>query len=277
MAGHQNGSAATGAPERSDPTAARTVVVITGASRGLGRALTEHYLAAGAQVLAISRRAPSELAGLAQGAGGALNLIEGDLSLDAGIETVAAQIRAQLANLALDARRDCILINNAGAVDPVNVVDKLDDARAITRAFCLNVTAPIALTSAVLSQCGTTQTNCRILNISSGAGRNPTSGWTVYCATKAALDMATRVLNAEGKSQSVRAVALAPGVLDTDMQYTLRSKEQADFPARHRFVALHADGKLSAPQHVAARIAHYLNQADFGATEIDDIRHYDKS
>ncbi len=261
----------------SDPAAmpaSDTIVVITGASRGLGLALAECYVDAGAHVITITRSANPELAQRAQAQGTTLTPIEADLSCPDGVQAAAAQLRAALGDTQPSTTRH-ILINNAGAVEPVNVASDLNDAQAITRAFALNVTAPLIITAAMLDSLPAGHRECRILNISSGAGRNPTSGWSVYGATKAALDMATRVLNTEQAGSGVRAVALAPGVVDTGMQATLRNQDTRNFPARERFVALRAEGRLRSAGDVATRIVHYLNRDDFGTTEIDDIRNYD--
>lgn len=248
-------------------------VIITGASRGLGLALALRYLDDGAHVITITRAAVPALAQRAREAGSQLSSIHADLSTASGVECAGSAVKAALDAIAAASSR-VILINNAGAVEPVDVAQALTDPEAITRAFGLNVSAPIALTAAVLSSLPEQGRDCRILNISSGAGRQPTAGWSVYCATKAALDMATRVLNVEQSSRGVRAVALAPGVVDTGMQNTLRSQSTDHFPAQARFAALHAEGKLSSADDVAARIHLYLNRDDFGATEIDDIRNY---
>jgi len=251
-----------------------TLVIISGASRGLGAALTRLFLAEQAQVIALARKSDAGLTQWATQHGASLTQSEVDLSTDDGAQSAARQIETALKASASSVKR-VILINNAGAVDPVNVAHAHTDAKAITHAFALNVTAPIVLTAAVLSNVDARTTACQILNISSGAGRNPSPGWSVYCATKAALDMATRVLNVEQTASNVRAVALAPGVIDTDMQINIRSKDQAKFPVRDKFLALHADGKLSSPDNVALRIRNYLNRDDFGTIEIDDIRNYD--
>ena len=92
--------------------------------------------------------------------------------------------------------------------------------------------------------------------------------------------IATRVLNAAQRAASsgdgrIKAVALAPGVIDTDMHATIRGQAAERFPALDRFQALHDDGRLTAPTAVAQRIYAYLNRDDFGTTEIDDIRNYD--
>lgn len=254
--------------------ASGTTVVITGASRGLGLALAERYVDAGAHVITITRSANPYLAQRAQAQGATLTAIEADLACPSGVQAAATELRAVLRQAPTLAGRH-ILINNAGAVEPVNLASDLHDPQAIAHAFALNVTAPLIITAAMLDSLLADQRDCRILNISSGAGRNPTAGWSVYCATKAALDMATRVLNAEQAEGGVRAVALAPGVVDTGMQATLRSQDTRNFPARERFVALRDEGKLRSADNVATSIHHYLNRDDFGTIEIDDIRKYD--
>lgn len=246
-------------------------VIITGASRGLGLALAQQYIDGHAHVITITRAAVSELAQRAAHAHAKLESIEADLSTAAGLDQASRALALALQAVSGASQR-VILINNAGAVDPVDVASSLNDPTAITRAFALNVTAPIVLTAALLANVPQDGRDCRILNVSSGAGRAPTAGWSVYCATKAALDMATRVLNLEQAGRGVRAVALAPGVVDTGMQHTLRSQPRTQFPAQDRFVALHAEGKLRSAADVATGILQYLNRDDFGKTEIDDIR-----
>ncbi|MGP1615597.1 MAG: SDR family NAD(P)-dependent oxidoreductase, partial [Pollutimonas bauzanensis] len=112
----------------------------------------------------------------------------------------------------------------------------------------------------------------RILNISSGAGRNPTAGWGVYCATKAALDHYTQVLHAE--NHGARVASLAPGVIDTGMQEKIRGSDAASFPNVERFAQMHEQGQLSSPGAVAEKILRYLAHDDFGATVLDDIRNH---
>ena len=257
-------------------SAIHTVVILTGASRGLGAALARTVLTAGVHLITLARRNDDALSAAAAAADARHTGIAADLSDDAGMTLAAGRVRDILTN---STAARVVLINNAGNVEPVDIAVGLHDNVAIGRALALNVTAVICLTAAVLAALRDTVSDCRVLNISSGAGRNPTPGWTVYCATKAAVDMATRVLNAEqragGRATRINAVALAPGVVDTDMQRTIRSQAAARFPALDRFEALHAEGRLTAPDVVAQRIYAYLNRDDFGTIEIDDIRNYD--
>ncbi|ARP90367.1 short-chain dehydrogenase [Bordetella genomosp. 9] len=248
----------------------QSVVVLTGASRGLGAALARELAQPGVRLITLARRQDPELAAHAAARGAALEQMAVDLSDPQGAADAAERIAAQLPR---DAGR-YVLVNNAGTVSPVAPVDGLDDPAAITQALNLNVVAVMLLTSRFLAATRGLTAERRVLNISSGAGRNPTSGWGVYCATKAALDMYTRVAKQEHGEGDARFVSLAPGVVDTDMQAAIRASDPGAFPALPRFQDLHAGGKLSSPADVAARIAAYLERDDFGATEIDDIRNY---
>src|SRR5690606_23678481 len=122
-----------------------------------------------------------------------------------------------------------VLINNAGTVEPIGRSDSLHSPAAVIAAFALNVTAAVSLTAAFLQHTSSLGGERRILNISSGAGRNAMPGWGVYCATKAALDRYTEVLAAEHPPDT-RVVSLAPGVIDTAMQQTIRDSNSTDFP-----------------------------------------------
>ena len=91
-----------------------------------------------------------------------------------------------------------------------------------------------------------------LVMMSSGAGKQPFTGWSSYCAAKAALDMWVRVValeQAERKSKVVVA-SVGPGVVDTPMQAEIRSREHDAFPDVDRFQAMHADGKLASPSDV---------------------------
>jgi benzil reductase ((S)-benzoin forming) len=91
-----------------------------------------------------------------------------------------------------------------------------------------------------------------LINISSGAGQKPVSGWSAYCASKAAVDMFTRVVATEEPALS--AWSVAPGVIDTDMQAAIRSTAREDFPAIDRFLQLKEDEAFNSGAHVAREL-----------------------
>lgn len=245
-----------------------TVAVITGASRGLGQALASEWLRTGATVITLARTLSDELAGVASELGGSLRQLQVDLSQPASVETAAGLMSAALP---VDAKR-YVLVNNAGTVDPVSLSDGLFDAAAIERAFTLNVVSAMVLSAAFLRS-APTQADRRIVNISSGAGRKPTRGWPVYCATKAALDHYTRVLAEE--HPDLRVSALAPGVVDTAMQAHIRDSNRDHFPELDRFLQLHEHGQLADPVTVARKILHLVASDAFGHELLADIRNYD--
>lgn len=245
--------------------------IITGASRGLGAALARQSLRADRRIVCIARGGNEALEFAARDVPCYLEYLKHDL---ADAQATAALADRILADLPRDAKR-WVLINNAGMVEPVARGTALD-ACALERAIAVNLTAALLLSSRLVAATAGLATERRILHISSGAGRNPVAGWGVYCSLKAALDMHARTLNADaaGEPQPVRAVSLAPGVIDTTMQATIRASDAAQFPQVARFRALKDQGQLQDADAVAARILTYLERDDYGTREIDDIRNY---
>lgn len=248
----------------------QTVAIVTGSSRGLGAALAGQLATQVNQLITVARTDNRQLHKLARQHGCEHIHHEADLADPAQIEQAS---RAIFSQLDLSASQ-YILINNAGTLGPVGQYNSLGHNKAadITSAFNLNINSVIVLTAAFLTATRSTGADIRVINISSGAGRSPYPGWGVYCTTKAALDMYTRV--AKQEAPHAKLVSLAPGVIDTAMQKQIRELDPNDFPNRSRFTQLHDKGELSNPDQLAHKILNYLHRDDFGQTEIDDIRHY---
>jgi len=246
-----------------------TVAILTGASRGLGAALAFALAREGTHLVTLARSLHPTLGRHAQAHGCHLEEHTVDLSHPASAQAAAARV---FAGMPRNAQR-YVLINNAGTLGPVGLAG-YQQAEDIAAALNLNVTAAMVFTGHFLKATEGLAANRRILNISSGAGRNPVAGWGVYCSSKAALDMYTRTVKLEQGRHGARIASLAPGVIDTAMQASIRDTDPADFPDISRFTGLHANGQLAEPDAVAARILAYLDRDDFGATEVDDIRHY---
>ncbi|MEV8471073.1 SDR family oxidoreductase [Ralstonia sp. UNC404CL21Col] len=239
-----------------------SLFILTGASRGLGAALAQALMQPGHRLICVARGDNAELRAQATAAGVMLDWHQVDLS-----DAHAAEAWMTKTLAALPAFANVTLVLNAGAVEPIGTIDTLR-ADTLLPHLQLNLAGPMALTAALLRGTAAWNAQRRVLAISSGAARRPIAGWAAYCTGKAGLDMFVRAINADGDA-SVRAVALAPGVIDTDMQRTIRG---ADFAGVQRFRDLHAHGELVSPQDAAARIAAYLVRPDFGATELDDLR-----
>jgi sepiapterin reductase len=249
-------------------TTVDTVAIVTGASHGLGHALAMGLLCPGTLLITVARHHAAGLDERAAQSGARVQQIQADMSDPATAQATALRIAADMPR---NARR-YLLVNNAGTVEPVGLACNLGSAAAITAAFTLNVSSIMLLVAAFLQATQGLRVPRRILNISSGAGRRPTAGWGVYCATKAALDRYSEVLQAE--HHDVRVVSLAPGVIDTPMQEKIRGAQEKDFPDVERFKQLHQKGALAPAVATANKILHYLERDDFGSTVLDDIRNY---
>ena len=219
--------------------------IVTGDSRGLGAALARQLTDTGWEVLGLSR------------AGGH------DLGDPAALTAWLAG--NELADF-LAGATEVVLINNAGTLGPARPIGGADPAETIA-AVNLNVTAPILLTDAVV-RARPADADLRVAHVSSGAGRRPLEGWSVYCATKAAVDMHAQTLAAE-KLDGVRVAAIAPGIVDTDMQATIRSSD--DFPAREQFVEYKETGQLASPDDAAAAVLAVVNSASFGEEPVTRV------
>ena len=244
-----------------------TIAILTGASRGIGAAMARGLVKPGTRLITLARREDPELAAHARSQDVQLEQLSVDLSDLKAAESAAERICAALPR---DAKR-YLLINNAGTVHPVARTDELTDGAAISAAFNLNVTAVMLLTARFLAAVADIKADRRVLNISSGAGRNPNAGWGVYCATKAALDRHAEAVLLDGDA-TVRVCSLAPGVIDTGMQAEIRATGEDRFPLRERFVQLKEQGDLSSPEDCARKLVAYLLADDFGSRAVADLR-----
>ena len=180
--------------------------LVTGAGRGIGRAIARHLAAAGVKVTAVARTA-SDLDRLVReiaAADGRAVAFPGDLR-DAGV-CAAAVARAVEAHGGLQ-----ILVNNAGIGLHAPVVETRDEDWA--RLFDTNLTAVFRLTRAALPHLA--RGGGHVFMVSSLAGQNPIAGMAAYCASKAALDQFTRCLMLEVRHQRVKVTTIAPGSVAT--------------------------------------------------------------
>jgi NAD(P)-dependent dehydrogenase (short-subunit alcohol dehydrogenase family) len=187
------------------------VVAITGASRGLGRALALGLAGRGAD-LVLTARDPSALGEVADALGARTRFIAmpGDVADAAHAERL---IRAAFHRFG----RIDVLINNASTVGP-SPMPQLEayPAHALDRLWRVNVTAPIVLAGLALPSMRARGEGV-IVNITSDAAVQAYPGWGGYGASKAALEHASRVLAAELAGSGVRVYLVDPGDMNTRM------------------------------------------------------------
>ena len=238
--------------------------LITGAGRGIGRAIALGLAGAGARVVLLARTAAQleETRALLgeQGAGSPrIQVVSADLA-DEGQ-------RGRAASAVLAAGRVDILVNNAATVEPLGATASIA-AADLRLAFEVNVVAPVALTSAVLP--GMLDAGWgRVVNVSSGIAAYPAGmiRGNAYATTKAALEAHTVNLAAELHGTGVTVNAYRPGGVDTAMQAWIRRQapERIGAALHERFNRNYAEGSLITPEHSAAALLAYLDRDDTGA------------
>lgn len=237
--------------------------IVTGHSRGLGAALAQELLARGGQVLGIARAGNP---GLAANYPVAFQELALDLSDPSGLASFLASGRLERFLAGAD---PALLINNAGVLQPMGAPGRQGGA-AIARAVTANVAAPLMLSDTFVAATSDLSDR-RIAHVSSGAARSAYAGWSVYCATKAALDMHARAVQADALP-GLRISSIAPGVIDTAMQAEIRAADSGVFPLRERFEALKHKGELATPEATARRFVDHLLSAEFGQDPAPDLR-----
>jgi NAD(P)-dependent dehydrogenase (short-subunit alcohol dehydrogenase family) len=188
------------------------VALITGASKGLGRAVALAYAREGAS-LAICARGIEELKAVGaecRDLGADVLVIPADVALEGDRERLFALTVARFGRID-------VLVNNASTLGPTplpRLVDLHSDAFA--HVLLVNLEAPFRLTRKVLGGM-LVRGSGLIVNLSSDAAVNGYPGWGAYSAGKAGLDALTRVWAAELEDTGVRIVSVDPGDMDTEM------------------------------------------------------------
>ena len=235
--------------------------IITGASKGIGLALTKVLAERGHEVFGIARSVPENWPGK--------KFFPFDLLDSAGIpdlvKNIFGHISAECSTVAL--------INNAGTVVPIGFAGN-NEAADISKSVSLNLTAPMVLSGAFIKEAAELPVQKRIVNISSGAGRKAYAGWSAYCAGKAGLDHFSLCVEQEYKD--VKVISIAPGIIDTDMQGIIRQSSESDFPLIENFKEYKKQGLLSTPEDTAEGLMRLFEREDFESLEtILDIRDFE--
>ena len=244
--------------------------IVTGASRGMGLAMARQLLQPGHTLLCISRTDQPALALFAHDAGATLLQWRHDLA-DSGM--LCSQLEKWLCDQRAAGWASATLINNAGVIADIGPLSDVKPS-ALAQALRVGLEAPMVLTAAFLRATQAWPTERKVLNISSGLGRRPMASQAAYCAAKAGMDHFSRCIALEEalKPNGAKVCALAPGVIDTDMQRHLRSADLAAFPDLDAFVQLKTKGHLTSPDKAARQVLAYLARLDYGSQPVADVR-----
>ena len=230
--------------------------IVTGASKGIGKATVMELASLGVTVIAASRNVEQLKNINTDGphTAGQVHPIQGDVSNYEDVKKIT-----QFA-LSLSGKID-ILINNAGLIEPIS---KLADSSPEEWANVANVNYKgvyFCIRSVLPTMLGVGEGV--IVNVSTGAATSPREGWSHYCSSKAGALMLTKMVHHEYAQSGVRAVGLSPGTVDTDMQVSIRKS------------GLNPISKLPANVHtpvsVPAKIIAWLCTTDAKEFDGDDV------
>ena len=232
---------------------ANTAALVTGASRGLGRALALALAAAGARVALVARHAgplDDVVAGI-RARGGDAHAIAGNVADKDAVHRIAGQAAALIGPIDL-------VIHNASTLGPTPLRLLLDtDCEDLEAVLATNLVGPFRLTKVLAGQM-ILRGHGTIVHVSSDAAVAAYPRWGAYGVSKAAQDHLSRILAAELDGTGVRVLAVDPGEMDTEM---------------HRAAIPDADpATLARPGEVAARILAMIRHDVPGGARLEASR-----
>ena len=240
----------------------KKIAIVTGGSKGIGAALVHRYTLNDFYIYSLSRTAASPHPSVTS------------ILIDLSDPTNATEVFDTLLDKVKTQKPlEIVFINNAGSLGEMAPIEKNTPA-SIQKTIALNTTTPICLSSSFVKKLKACKASKRILNISSGAAKTPYEGWTVYCSSKAGLDMATRAMALEqiSEKEPVKINAIYPGVVETGMQRQIRKTSEKEFKNVQRFIELKDNNELLSPAEVAEKIYYLDTHAVLENGAIIDVR-----
>lgn len=219
---------------------ANRLCLITGGSRGLGAALTEHYVEAGWSVREFSRSGESEAH------------VDADFSRrESTIDALDTEMRA----LKDEPWEEVLVILNSAQVGPVGPLG-VSKPRDWWQSLDVNLT--LNLSCAGLMQKHFQGLNARktLVALSSGAARQGMEGWGLYCLAKSGLERFVEAMAQEQAYQAnpIGAISISPGLIDTEMQAQIRSSNPEHFHQVEQFQSFQQQGALRPAKQVAGAV-----------------------
>jgi len=222
--------------------------LVTGASRGIGRAIALELAKVGVQVLvhysASPRQAESVVAEIRK-AGGRAQALKADLALPGGAHDLAKQTRAIVGD-----RLD-ILVANAGSGKSATIEDTT--VEDFDQLFAVNVRAPFFLVQQLLPILGS---GSSVILVSSLAAHAVVGNLSAYSATKGAIDTLVKHFAAALGGRGIRVNAVAPGVVNTDMSSFARSDQGRDYT-----LGIQALKRVAEPDDISGAVAFLASDA----------------
>ena len=239
----------------------KSLFIIFGASRGLGRALAEQISKFKDNVLILADRKLAK------------PLIKNSsfLRIDLSRILPPSRLSGIFSRAVKAGYKDIYLINNASVIKPIKPVGR--QGRKVLAAFNVNfLNYTLIINEFIKRSKSFGSTRKKILNITSGAATSPQYGLSSYCSGKAALEMFSRCVFLEQQElKQVKILAFRPGVMNTGMQQTMRNSAKQDFSKAVFYRELFEKNKLLSPARVAESLYQVLTTESYWRQPVLDI------
>ncbi|WHY85316.1 (S)-benzoin forming benzil reductase [Neobacillus novalis] len=244
--------------------------VITGASKGLGAAIAKRLIHEQISIVSVSRTENKEIKELA---------LENDLyykhySCNLSLENEVQEVFMEIAHSLFQKEpHEILLFNNAGVVEPIETVGNLDQTPIISN-IQVNLIAPILISNLFFNKAQSTNTKVQVINVSSGAAVRPIEGWSVYCSAKAGINMFTQTAALEQVELKTNntIIAFSPGIMDTNMQETIRSSSKTAFRDLEKFIEYKEKNMLLAADVVADALVDLVLSGNVESGKVYNIK-----
>lgn len=225
-------------------------IIITGASKGLGKALAQELTVGSTTTSLISRdlKKLDDLSRFIRQKGLKTYIYNYDLI---NYNKTADLVSEIISTIDLKICQSIVLINNASVINPINQFDSLD-VEDLEINLKINCMAPILLMNQFLRKTKHLNIERKIINISSGVVDKPIYGWSSYSASKSAVNSVIETISIENEGNDLlKVVSFDPGVMDTDMQQDIRRVSKSQFKDVETFKKFHENNKLTNSKNVA--------------------------
>jgi benzil reductase ((S)-benzoin forming) len=244
-----------------------TLIWVTGASQGIGRALVEAVPWPAARVIGVSRSP-----------GPASVHLAADLADPGGWDVLEASFHHELAEFSGDR---VVFLHAAATIGPIGFAGETDPD-AYRASVLLNAAAPLIVAEAFLRAVRHLRCRRQLVLFTSGAARRAYPGVAAYGAAKAAVDQWVRAAGDEqtrrGDEQTrrgdVQILSINPGRVATGMHEQLRATSDNQLPDHAEFVRLDEEGLLSDPREVAGQVWSLLDNQDISSGQVLNLAGY---
>lgn len=236
--------------------------VLTGCSKGLGKAILEELLREEANFVVGISRTPMKSSG---------NFTHVVTDLENPSELVS-----KLPEIFPNGKyKKVVLINNAGWIGDIAPLGRLSP-EGIAKIQLVNVVAPGILMNEYVRRFGELEVEKMVVNISSGAANKDMDGWSGYSSSKAALNRMTGVAQRESDQNGygIKYFALSPGIVDTPMQEDIRAANPQDFSSLKNFISFKENDELEAPSSVAKKVTYLIDHVEDFEEVLQDVRKF---